>query len=166
MSIDNIPITGYLCEKLFATSLMIRKPSGNARKPELLPKTIQSLGENEGNILFIVNDSKNKFLGDDEMKLLTDLLTACKLSMMHIALVNYGSSKEINYRDLDEQFHAKKILAFGVTPSELDLPFTIPFFQVQNYQNQTYMLAPPLTDFINNIDLKKKLWNCLKKIFL
>ena len=140
--------------------------SSPAKKKLINKSTIDSLGENEGNILLLVNNEENKFLADDEMKLLSDLLTACKISMADIALVNYHQHPEMNYQLLGDQFHPKKILAFGVTAADLELPFAIPFFQVQKFQDQSYMISPSLADFINNVGLKKLLWNSLKKIFL
>ena len=175
MSIDNIKLTAYVCQSMYPKSLICtsetveNKPgiiSSPAKKKLINKSTIDSLGENEGNILFLVNNEENKFVADDEMKLLSDLLTACKISMADIALVNYRQHPQMNYQVLEDQFHPKKILAFGVTPADLELPFAIPFFQVQKFQEQLYMISPSFADFINNTGLKKLLWNSLKKIFL
>lgn len=184
MSLDNIQLSGNLCQIMYAKSLIGTRKSGEiiadkprpgTKKAEAVPQsekiespatTISSLGENNGHILFLVNDAENKFLADDEMKLLSDLLAACKISMADIALVNYHQHPGVNYQLLTKQFQPKKVLVFGVTASELDLPFAIPFFQLQNFQEQLYMISPSLTGFLNNIDLKKELWTSLKKIFL
>ena len=100
------------------------------------------------------------------MKLLTDLLTACKISMDDIALVNYHQNPQLNYQQITDQFQSKKNLVFGLSAVDLDLPFTIPYFQIQNFQGSLYMIAPPFSDFLKNINLKKDLWASLKKIFL
>lgn len=99
------------------------------------------------------------------MDLLSNLITACKLSMEDIALVNHFNAT-FNYHQLTDHFQSKKILMFGATTSELGLPFSIPFFQIQQFQQQLYITAPPLTDFLKNKDLKKHLWTCLQKLFL
>ena len=165
MSIDNIQLPGFLCQKMFGKSLL--DLTGSNGTQTLSPKMkIHSLGENEKNILFLVNNAENKFLADDEMKLLFDLLAACRISMTDIALVNYNQYSAIDYEELIDRFQSKKILMFGVTTSDLKLPFTIPFFQIQKYQEQLYMAGPPLSDFIQSIPLKKELWTSLKKIFL
>lgn len=165
MSIDNIQLPGYLCQKMFTKTLLDKAEPGAVNTISKKIK-IASLGENEANILFLVNNAQNKFLADNEMKLLSDLLTACRISMADIALVNYHHNQKINYNDLIDQFKSKKLLIFGVSASDLDLPFTIPFFQIQKFQEQTYIIGPSLSDFINNVELKKELWNSLKKIFL
>lgn len=167
MSIDDIQLDDYLCQKMFAKTLMdFTKPKSKEANTISQKVPIPSLGENERNILFLVNNDQNKFVNDDEMKLLSGLLTACKISMADIALVNYHHSPEINYKQLIDQFQSKKILIFGINAVDLDLPFTIPFFQIQKFQEQIYMISPSLEDFIDNVELKKELWNSLKKIFL
>jgi hypothetical protein len=175
MSIDNIQLPGHLCQLMFTKSLLDTSLHHNNEPisiqideikdaPEKIK--INSLGENKGNILFLVNNSQHKFLADDEMKLLSNLLTACKISMADIVLTNYNQNPTINYQLLIDQFHPKKILIFGVTSSDLALPFNIPFFQIQKFQDQQYMISPTLSDFLNNTKLKKELWNSLQKIFL
>ncbi len=165
MSIDNIQLDGYLCYTMFSKSLLLaEKP--NISKPLPQKQEITSLGENQSQILFLVNNSEHKFLADDEMKMLSGLLTACKISMADIALVNYHHHQKINYKHLTDHFQSKKLLIFGVNAQELDLPFTIPFFQVQQFQEQTYLLGPALSELINNVPLKTQLWGSLKKIFL
>lgn len=165
MSIDQIQLPGYLCQQMFSKSLLDKaKPSGDASPSEKIKLT--GLGGNGRNILFLVHDTQNKFLAENEMKLLSDLLNACKISMEDIVLVNYDQNRGVNYHELTDQFQCKKILIFGVTAADLELPFTIPFFQIQKYQEQTYLICPSLSDFTNDVALKKELWNCLKKIFL
>lgn len=174
MSIDNIQLTDYILEGMYSKCLVNTKEAADnptsilvaGKKKSAKKAIINSLGENEKKIMFLVNNENNKFLADDEMKLLSDLLTACKISMADIALVNYHQHPEVDYLFLSEHFQSKKILAFGVSTTELDLPFTIPFFQIQKFQEQVYMTSPPLGDFMANVELKKQLWNSLKKIFL
>lgn len=165
MSIDNIQLPAYLCQKMFTKSLIgTNKP---AKSIKVLKETkIVGLGENKKNILFLINNADESYLPDDEMKLLSDLLSACKLSLTDIMLINFYNNKSANYQKLTEQFGSKKILIFGVTTSELQLPFTIPFFQIQQFREQLYLINPSFNEFLTNKDLKKQLWKCLKKLFL
>lgn len=164
MGIDNIQLSGYLCQNLYNKSLIGEKHADNTVKT-LEKLKITALGENKCNILFLVNNEDQKFLSDSEMKLLSNLLSACKLSIADISLVNLQENPGIIYTDLVDQFHPKKILIFGISTSELQLPFTIPFFQIQQFHEQLYLTNPPLNQFVNNKELKKQLWNCLKKLF-
>jgi hypothetical protein len=164
MSLDNIQISKKERQLLFSRNLV------EITKDSVVKKTskeiiIESLGENQQQVLFLVKDSQNKFLPDDEMNLLSNLILACKLSMADIALVNTFDTT-YNYSELNHLFQPKRILMFGINTSELELPFTIPFFQIQKFHEQLYMTSPPLKDYINNINLKKDLWICLQKLFL
>jgi hypothetical protein len=164
MSLDNIQLSDQTCAILYSHNLIEDQVSTvKATSNEKIE--INSLGENRKHVLFLVNDSSCKFLPDEEMDLLTKLVSACKLSMADIALLNFNSSK-YNYLQFNNAFHPKKILIFGIKTSELELPFDIPHFQVQNFQEQLYLTAPTLKEFLNNTALKKELWISLQKLFL
>ncbi|HSN07689.1 MAG TPA: hypothetical protein VLS85_01565 [Hanamia sp.] len=164
MSLDNIQLLGETCSILFNHNL-IGDSASNTITNSQEKIEINSLGENQKKVLLLVDDPSCKFLPDEEMELLTNLVNACKLSMADIALVNFNWNK-YNYQQFNSQFEPKKMLIFGVTTSDLDLPFDIPYFQVQPFQEQLYLTAPYLKDFLNNTALKKELWKSLQKLFL
>lgn len=164
MSLDNIQLSKKERRLLFAKNLVGTVQNIESDKVSEETKIV-SLGGNQKNILFLVTDSQNKFLPDNEMDLLSNLIIACKLSLSDIALVNYFKTNG-NYRQMTDHFQSKKILMFGINTSDLDLPFSIPFFQIQPFQEQLYMTAPPLKDFLENKNLKKDLWLSLQKLFL
>jgi len=163
MSLNNIQFSSYLCHNLYAKSLIITKEISNTSTGKI---EISSLGGNQKKVLFLVNNAETKFLDNDEMTLLTNLITACQLSMEDIALVNYFTYDKLNYKTLVDYFQSEKILLFGISATEMDLPFIIPNFQIQSYDKKLFMAAPALSEFIDNKDLKKNLWVCLQKIFL
>lgn len=163
MSLNKIQFSGYLCQTLYTKSLIPNTTISNTDNNKI---KISSLGGNQKKILFLINNPDTKFLDDEEMILLTNLTTACKLSMEDIALVNYFNCDNKNYKYLIDCFQAEKILMFGIPLAEMDIPFIIPDFQIQSYSGKLFMAAPALKVFINNKDLKKGLWKCLQKIFL
>jgi hypothetical protein len=171
MSIDTIQLTAGLCQKLYSKSLVAAEETEQAsekkdsqNKVEEI-RTIKKLGENQKNILFLVNNKETPFLGDDEMKLLSDLLLACKISMMDIALVNYHQNPEISYQQIKSEFASKKILVFGVAAQDLNLPFTPSFFEIKQFENTSFIICPNLGDFLNNKNLKRQLWISLQQLF-
>lgn len=164
MTIDKIHLSNFLCTNLFEKSLVGQKET--RKTPELIKKTkIQHLGLNHKHILFLVNNAEHKYLGDAEMEMLTNLLTACKLSVADIALVNIAHCPGITYEDFISELKSEKLLIFGITTSDLKLPFNIPDFQIQKFQNQTYLFNPSMEKILNDVNLKKSLWLCLKTIF-
>ena len=165
MSIDRIQLSAQLCQNLFPNSLIGEPGIRDSNKP-LNKAKISSLGGNKRNVVFIVNNKEDRFLDDPQMEFLSNLLSACKLSMEDISLINYGQNKEIGYKEIIDQFQSQKILIFGVDGSQLGLPFTIPFFQIQMFNKQNFLMTPPFAEFLNDISLKKQLWICFKKLFI
>ena len=165
MDIDNIELTSSICQSLFSNTLVDTKSTSKSNNEKRI-REIDFLGENRKKIIFVVNTDKEKFVNSEEMEVLNNLLIACKMTMEDISLVNFYSSPHLNYEILTEQFKAKYILLFGITCSQLGLPFNIPDFQVQKFQDQIYLFNPPFSDLITNKNSKIALWNCLKKMFL
>ena len=164
MAIDNIHLSNFLCQNLYKNSLIGHTEA--EKTPKILKKSkIQHLGLNNQHILFLVNNGDNKYLADDEMEMLTNLLTACKISVADIALVNFAHCPGITYEDLITELKSKKILTFGITTKELNLPFNVPDFQIQKFQNQIYLFNPTMEKILNDVHLKKSLWICLKNLF-
>ena len=164
MEIDNIHLSNYLCYNLFKNSL-IGHADGEKTLEISKKSKIQHLGLNNQHILFLVNNAEHKYLSDAEMEMLTNLLTACKLSVADIALVNFAHNNGVTYEDLITDLKSQKILTFGISTKDLNLPFNVPDFQIQKFQNQTYLFNPSMEDILNDVHLKKSLWNCLKNLF-
>lgn len=125
---------------------------------------IDFLGNNEKGIIFLVKDAANKFLDESQWKFFNDLLNACQLTVADVAVINFYHNP-ISYEEIKQQFNPSKLLIFGVDSSQIDLPFNIPGFQVQNYSEQTLMLCPALAEIQKDKELKKQLWSGLQKIF-
>lgn len=164
MSIDRIQLSARLCQNLFPNSLISESAIRDSNKP-LNKAKISGLGGNKRNIVLVINHEEDKFLDDPQMEFLSNLLSACNLSMEDISLINYDQNKEVSYEKIIDQFQSQKILIFGVDASSLGLPFTIPHFQIQIFNNQIFLLIPALRQILNDISLKKQLWICLKKLF-
>lgn len=164
MPIDNIHLSGFLRQSLFKNNLIgkedVAKTAGKTDE-----KKIPHLGLNQKRILFLVNNADNKYLEDTEMEMLTNLLTACKLSVADIALVNYAYCAPVSYEELITEFNSEKLLIFGISTGNLKLPFNIPDFQIQKFQQQTYLFSPALKEILHEVNLKKSLWNSLQKLF-
>jgi len=164
MGIDNIPLPGFLYQQFFGNKLVdikVRSGPGLEKKDS----GISFLGGNEKRITFIFNDSQNKFVGDAQATLLFKLLTACDLTVKDVAFVNFFHNDSITYRELVKWLQPAKVLIFGIMAHELDLPFTIPFFQTQNFGEQLYLISPSVEELQLNEEQRKQLWACLQKMF-
>ena len=105
------------------------------------------------------------FLEDDELDFLASILLACKLNLSDVAIVNVHTLNVATYRSIIAQLKCKVLLMFDVIPDAIDLPFNFPYFQVQQFDQCTYLSAPDLKSIETDKTLKTHLWNCLKKLF-
>lgn len=133
--------------------------------PSTSNAAIKSLGSNERKVLLLVSHPDKVFLPDEELKFLTGILAACKLSMADVALVNLAGTDGIGYKELLSQFNSTKVLLFGMEPSTIGLPMAFPAFQLQAFNGTTYHWCPELSRMENDRTLKAQLWNNLKTLF-
>ena len=164
MSIDNIQLPVSLYTSIFKKKLVDVDNIGSATEDEIKSK-IEFLGGNEKNIAFIVKNEQHKFLNDNELKFLSGLIDACSITMGDIAIINFARHKDLKYNDLISRLASHKVLCFDVSAADIDLPFAIPYFQIQVFQEIQYIFCPALEQLQEDVDSKKQLWATLQKIF-
>lgn len=137
------------------------------RQENIAPKK-WFLGDNKKQILILVKDIEAMYLRDEWLQFLTNILGACKLNIGDVAIVNYANNP-INFTTLNEQLNPQFYLLFDVISQDIQLPFTVPNYQLQKFGNATFLLAPSLALMQGNTDAvkmeKSRLWLSLKKLF-
>jgi hypothetical protein len=148
----------------------IVQPSKSLTKTEVTvePVAISYLGENKKKVSIIVNDPQSVHVKEEDLSFLTNILKACYLTLADIAIINHAA-QTVDYENLKRELSPDKILLFDVDPSTIKLPFLVPAFQIQKFDNTTIMVAPPL-HLLNQTSqearlLKSKLWLSLKQVF-
>ena len=164
MSLNNIQFPVAMLQSLYSKSLYDFSPDKSALDT-IQPGSISFLGSNQKNIALVVNAETSIYLPDDELNFLLGILTACKLSMADIALINVTKNSGLNYTTITESLKAEKIFLFGLDAESLELPLQFPHYQIQHYNSQVYLSAVSLTELQKDKEEKMKLWNCLKNIF-
>ena len=165
MSLDNIELTPFLIAELFKNTLVEIKSAKKADKTAL-PPAFNFLGNNKSRVAIVIYDAENIYLPDAQLNFLMVILGACKLTMEDVAIVNISNSNSITYKTIESELKAEKIILFGVTSAELGLPLEFPVYQIQQYNNQTYIASDSLMHIETNKKEKISLWNCLKQIFV
>ena len=125
----------------------------------------KSLGSNDKNILIIVNSNEAVYLPDNELTFFTGVLTACKLSLADVAIVNLQQYPEASYKELTFFFATKIVLLFDIEPAAFGLPMNFPYYQIQVFAGNSFLYAPSLKQLENDRVEKTKLWVCLKRLF-
>jgi hypothetical protein len=164
MGLDNIQLPPIVLQDLYKHSLIELK--SDAEPKEKVPaKQFYTLGNNRRNILVLVECKETLYLPDDELNFLVGILAACNLSMEDVAILNILKNNSVTYKTITHELKSEKIFLFGVNPGQIELPLDFPNYQIQQYNHQVYLTAPPLPHFHENKAEKTKLWNCLKQIF-
>ena len=179
MSLDDIKLSPFLVKKLYEKTLVVSSFAVNEKEENkdvevdnvvtsIAPgkaELIQYLGKNSKHILILVNEKDHKFLGDDELSFLMNILNACNITMADAALVNAYADENVMYENLIKIFEPTTILFIGTEPQTLGFPIQIPMYQVQAYNKQQYLCTPSLQKLSSDKEEKKQLWLALKKIF-
>ena len=164
MSLDNILLADTVLQGLYSKCLYDLETNKSV-SDDIQSTSISFLGNNQKKIAILVNSEAAIYLPDDELNFLLGILTACKLSMADIALVNLAKNPDMVYAALSEQLKAEKVFLFGLNAASIELPLQFPHYQVQQFNNQVYLSSVSLNEMQANKEEKLKLWNCLKNIF-
>ncbi len=164
MSLDNIQLPATILQELYSKSLY-HFETDKSHLSDIPACPIGFLGNNQKKIAILVNCETAIYLQDEELNFLLGILTACKLSMADIALINLCKNRDLIYSVLTDQLKAEKIFLFGLNAATIALPLQFPHYQVQQFNNQVYLSSVALNELQANKEEKMKLWNCLKNIF-
>lgn len=125
------------------------------------------LGNNKKNILILVKyDNDNCIhLPDDHLNFLINMLSACKISLDDVAIMNLHNHPQASYNEIINQFKSKIVFLFGVEPIVIGMPISFPHFQVQSFSKCTFLFTPEMEDLKKDNVFKSKLWVCLRRIF-
>ena len=136
--------------------------------PEIKPANAPQwkwLGENLKQVIVIVDHADAVHLPDTELSFLTGILGACKLSLADVAIINLQQAGGLDHKKVSEKIKSRITLLFGVEPEAYGLPVSFPAFQIQPFNQVSYLYSPSLSDVEQDKVLKSKLWVCLRRLF-
>ena len=180
MSLNNIQLNPGLLAEMYRNSLVettdkrqgdkkntSSHPPHPAAEPAKDTKATgwKYLGEYKKNILIIVRYNDVTYMPNEQLNFLTSVLSACKLNLGDVAIFNIANAASASYKDLQEKFKSRFTILLGLTPEEFQMPLSFPEFQVQPFNNCTFLHTPVLEVLETDKVLKSKLWVCLKKMF-
>lgn len=163
MSLKNVKLPANLIASLYTAPLVCLQNEESTALPTADP--VKFLGSNQKHITILVNESNAVFLTDTSLAFLTDILNACRLNMSDVAIINICQSMNNHYTVINSTTRPQIMLLLGVSPQEIGLPLCFPHFQIQPFNNTTYVCAPHLGNIRDDQSLKAKLWTSLKSVF-
>lgn len=164
MSLNSIQLSPTSIQELYGHSLVELKSPAMATEPRPVA-AINVLGKNQQHIVIVVNNDEVAFVPDEELNFLLGVLSACKLNMDDVGILNISKKPCPGYKEIAAELQAEKLILFGTTPDAIKLPLSFPHYQVQRYNDQTYLSAPALRVIQQDKAEKTKLWNSLKQLF-
>ena len=131
-------------------------------------KPLTYLGSNNRNISIVVNDAEALHLQDEYLDILSAILGACKLNLADVAIIN-NHHQQVTDAILRKELQPSSVILFGVETSAAGLPFSIPDYKVQQFNNCSYLQVASLEKMKGSSTEakleKSKLWVCLKSLF-
>lgn len=165
MDLNSIHFSGQQLSELFTDHLTMLQenavsPSATKRiDNQPAKKSISFKGKNKKGMLWIVHEPGQVFLSDDDFEFLSQIITACKMNMDDIALVNNAVEK-IPIIEIINELKPKIIILCGIEYQQL--PFKLDEYIITPNNNCDYFLCDELSDLRNDKVKKSKLWLALK----
>lgn len=163
MSLEQLQLDPYLLAQMYDQPIIPEENRAQPAVAKALPQ-IKYLGENQKNILLLIQNESEAYLNEELFNLLANILNACKLGMQDVALINTASYPGLTLADYKEATAARQCIIFAIPPASLGLP------PMQPYLLETHLQIPVLhSDHLQQIatdkQLKGRLWQGLKQLF-
>jgi hypothetical protein len=175
MGINHLQLSPELIAALYPETLVTGtdpadiKKTGKSSGRDLPPAPAYSfLGKNLRSICFLVDYPGQDFIPDSQMGFLLRMLSACKCRLDDIALVN-AAGLPIRFNDLKSQLQPRILFLWGIRPVSIGLREDLPDFSISSLQGVSVIpvITPDLMseESPEGLELKQRLWACLKKLF-
>lgn len=163
MSLEQLQLDPYLLAQMYDQPIIPEVRPAAPAAEKVLPE-LKYLGENQKNILLLIQNESEAYLNEELFNLLTNILNACKLGMQDVALLNVANYPGLTLQDYKTALNCRQCIIFAIPPARLGLP------AMEAYQLETHCQVPALySDHLQQIatdkTLKGRLWTALKQLF-
>jgi hypothetical protein len=148
----------------------LQKPSQPKEKAnDIVEQTINTqdkpsfryLGENNKYILILVKEPEAEVLKKEDLNFLLKILSAIKLDLNDVAIVNIEKNQNLNFKALKDFFACNKIITFGINPKILEI--TTAVANKKSFFEDTPILGTwELSKLQQDVSKKTIFWNELK----
>ena len=177
MSFEHIQLTDDQLADLFGKQLVLVEKSDSrskaepaVTKPSVVEQAASAIattpqqgitGKNKKQFVWLVEEHYFPYLNDADFQFLGDVLTACKMNMEDIALVNVANNRT-HFDELVQQLRPKFVIASGVQVDAL--PIQPADYRVQEQQGYLFCCTETLEAIRTDKSKKSKLWLALKQM--
>ncbi|RYY19577.1 MAG: hypothetical protein EOO04_21745 [Chitinophagaceae bacterium] len=126
------------------------------------------LGKNQKRVSVIARYKDDPYIPELHLEFLIKILSACKLNLGDVAILN-DANGGITIDKLKKELDPRFVLLFAVEPVEIGLPLSFPLLRPQTFDGCNFLTIPAIASLQEDTDpgknLKKQLWDCLRKMF-
>lgn len=163
MSLERLQLDPFLLAQMYHQPIIPEEITAVRAEPKAVPE-VKYLGENQKNILLLIQNEKEAYLSEETFNLLTNILNACKLGMQDVALINTAKYPGIRLQDFLSKVPARQVIYFAISPEALGLP-PMETYRIGTYQGISVLMSDDLQLIATDKTLKGRLWMCLKQLF-
>lgn len=163
MSLDRLQLDPYLLAQMYDQPIIPEEHRAQPAVAKALPK-VKYLGENQKNILLLIQNESEAYLNDELFNLLANILNACKLGMQDVALINVALYPGLTLADYQQTVSARQCIIFAIPPASLGLPPMQPYLPETHGQVMA-IHSDDLQLIATDKQLKGRLWQGLKQLF-
>jgi hypothetical protein len=122
-------------------------------------------GNNQRNILILVNDAQNPVSTSEGRLLLNNLMKSVNITIDDAALLNWSAYPHADFTALKAFFNCKIVLSFGVSPAELKLA-DFESHQLSEKDGVKFIFTHLAHVLVSDVGAKRILWESLQSLFL
>ncbi|QEH43517.1 hypothetical protein [Chitinophaga sp. XS-30] len=163
MSLDRLQLDPYLLAQMYDQPIIPEEHRAQPAVAKALPK-VKYLGENQKNILLLIQNESEAYLNDELFNLLANILNACKLGMQDVALINIALYPGLTLADYQQAVSARQCIIFAIPPAILGLPPMQPYLP-ETHGQVVAVHSDDLQLIATDKQLKGRLWQGLKQLF-
>ncbi|WP_298709254.1 hypothetical protein [Chitinophaga sp.] len=163
MSLERLQLDPFLLAQMYHQPIIPEEITAVPAEAKAVPE-IKYLGENQKNILLLIQNEREAYLSEETFNLLANILNACKLGMQDVALVNTANYPGIRLQDYLQKIPARQVINFAIEPASLGLPPTQPY-QTTAFNGLPVLYSDDLQLIATDKALKGRLWMGLKQLF-
>jgi len=128
-----------------------------------LPISFNYLGANKKNFVLLVHYPSHEFIQEDHLTALLSILTAKKLSLVDVAIVNIARQSRSGFADIQSFFQAKTIVLLGKDAAPEALP-PAKFNVIEEVNGLKLLHTYAFNEMMDSTVSKKAFWEQVKTL--
>ncbi len=163
MSLERLQLDPFLLAQMYHQPIIPEEIKAVPAEAKAVPE-IKYLGENQKNILLLIQNEKEAYLSEETFNLLTNILNACKLGMQDVALVNTANYPGTRLQNYLSKIPTRQVIYFAIPSDALGLP-PMETYRIGTHHGISVLMSDDLQLIATDKILKGRLWMCLKQLF-